>query len=71
MLSERYIAVNKRESIKQDSFIKRLIVEDKQKCLACRKSIALVNGKLVKMPNLQSRSEKYKHANNCSQEGKF
>lgn len=51
--------------------LKRLIFNDKQKCLTCPKSLRLINGKLVKFPKMQKRSDKYEHAENCVQEGKF
>lgn len=51
--------------------IKRLILNDKQKCLACPRSIRLINGKLVKFPIMQKRDSKYEHTENCSQKERF
>lgn len=51
--------------------LKRLILNDKQKCLACPRSIRLINGKLVKFPTMQKRDSKYVHTENCSQKERF
>lgn len=51
--------------------LKRLIFNNKQKCLTCIKSIRLINGKLVKFPQMQKRDSKYIHTENCSQKERF
>lgn len=72
MFTERYIITPaKRIIIKRDVSIKRLIMNDKQKCLACPKSLRLINGRLVKFPTMQTRANKYKHVDGCSQKERF
>lgn len=72
MFAERYMLNPKRrEIIAKDTSIKRLIVNDKQKCLTCPKSLRLISGKLVRFPKLQDRAKKYQHDSNCTQKERF
>lgn len=70
MFAERYIP-QKRQLIIKDSSTRRIIVNNKQKCLTCPRSIRLINGKLKKFPIMQDRASKYEHVEGCSQEGRF
>jgi hypothetical protein len=55
----------KSQIISQDQSIKRLIINNKQKCMVC-KPVMIKNGKFSK---LQDRNKPYIHAANCSQIG--
>lgn len=70
MFAERYIP-QKRQLIVKDSSIKRIIFNDKQKCLTCPRSIRLINGKLVKFPTMQDKGKKYEHTETCPQRDRF
>jgi hypothetical protein len=66
-------AGKKREAVKQDSFIQRIVLKDSQICKTC--SIRVFNGKKFcktqKMFNEKGERVSYRHADNCPQRGKF
>lgn len=63
----------KRETVKQDSFIQRIVLKDSHICKTC--SIKIFNGKKFcksqKMFNENGERVAYRHAKNCLQRGKF
>lgn len=70
MFSTRY-APSKREVITPDKSIRRLIVGDKQRCLACKVFIVKISKAASKFANLQPRNRPYIHAAGCPQIGRF
>ena len=62
---------NSKSRVIAEQSLKRIRVNNLQKCLTCMPHASLSKGKLVRFPNLQSIEKKYSHSIDCTQREKF